>query len=195
MGAAGGTTCSSKVTTSVLKQYVFSFGRAGQGLQADSHGQRLPDPKGCQFWRHGHLPVQGLQRSWHHPHQHQRLRHWCGMFSVFFSSLYFSMRLTSPCVHVLYCFQSCPPRFSARTGVCTPSWRPTRPRWSAKPSVLRSPKSCGEDPTLRRAPHTIRSPSIFASAALRSHHRLLTCACGRLIVCINQRPNVSTSGL
>lgn len=52
----------------VLKLYVFSFGRAVQGLQAFSYKQRLPDPRGRQLRRHGHLPVQGLQHSWHHPH-------------------------------------------------------------------------------------------------------------------------------
>lgn len=85
-GAAARITPPSSVVTTttvpVLKRFAFSFDRAGQGLQADSDSQRLPDPEGRQLRRHGHLPVQGLQHSWHHPHQHQRLCHWCVLLSV-----------------------------------------------------------------------------------------------------------------
>lgn len=89
-GAAARITRPSAVaaTVSVLKRFAFSFDRAGQGLQADSDSQRLPDPKGRQLRRHSHLPVQGLQHSWHHPHQHQRLCHWCVLFSILLGLLF-----------------------------------------------------------------------------------------------------------
>lgn len=63
------------------------------------------------------------------------------------------------------CFQSCPPRSSARTAARTLSWKARRPRWSARPSAPPSPKSRGEAPTplppLPRHP----PPSVWTSVA------------------------------